>query len=753
MNIKKTFSVLALLGLILMKSQNISSSRWSDLFSYNHILQIREDYGTLIAATENGIFYYSPISGEITKLSKVNGLHQVKISAFDYNPETKVGLVGYANGTLDIIKEDEITYVVDIPLAKGYTGNKKINHISITGNLAVISVDYGISIFNLERKEFSDTSFFISGGSYEPSREAVLKDDTVYSITPSGIKKHTIGGAFPIYSSWSLVSSENYQHIDIDDNLMAFSNSNQVTFGDGNTFNTLPESFSDIQDITINGENIIVTDKNKISVFNNNSEIANLSTNQSLKTSWFSNGKIYAGSQYEGILDNQLKSYKPDGPYFNVASGIRLLENNQILVSTGNRSGAIDSQVYWTPKLNPKNPGIYYFNGEKWIYPQLFKDNRENTNNQTVFNTLDAIINPHNSKEILFSNYSLSQQGQGIYRMVISDSKETVSFSEILQANNPVGFTKDDHNNLFANSALKTDYGIYDKNKKQFNWKKLESSSVGPSKPIFYDGLLWIPSPRGNNLLTIDLKNTPENLNDDVSYIATSENNLPSSRILTIDIDKSGTAWIGTMDGLRILYNASSTVRENPKFEPIIISQKGLGEELFRDTQVLYIKSDKGNQKWISISDGGVFYLSSNGQETIHHFTKDNSPIPNNTVTDIEIDDATGKVYFVTADGIVTYQSDINQVTSNFGNVLVYPNPVVYANYKGNVRIKGLAERTNIRITDVNGNLVHQAVAKAGYYEWNLTNNGQRVASGIYFVLMTNEDGTDKATAKIAVIN
>jgi len=108
----------------------------------------------------------------------------------------------------------------------------------------------------------------------------------------------------------------------------------------------------------------------------------------------------------------------------------------------------------------------------------------------------------------------------------------------------------------------------------------------------------------------------------------------------------------------------------------------------------------------------------------------------------------------VTFDGIVTYQGDVADVTKDFGNVLVYPNPVVYSQFKGNVTIKGLAEKTNIRITDAAGNLVHSAVARTGYYEWNLNNQkGKRVASGIYFVLMTNEDGSDKATAKIAVVN
>ena len=149
---KKLLPLLFFIFSLQISAQIISSSKWSDLFSYNNVLSIREDAGKLIAATENGIFYYTPATGEITKLSKANGLHEVKITAFDYNPTTKIGLVGYQNGSMDVITPEGITYVVDIPIANGYSGDKKINHISISGNLAVISVGYGVSIFKLDRK-------------------------------------------------------------------------------------------------------------------------------------------------------------------------------------------------------------------------------------------------------------------------------------------------------------------------------------------------------------------------------------------------------------------------------------------------------------------------------------------------------------------------------------------------------------------------------------------------------------------------
>ena len=103
-------------------------------------------------------FYYNTISGEITKLSKANGLHEVKISAFDYDAATNTAIIGYKSGNLDVVTADGVTYVVDIPLLK-VTGSKTINNISINGDKAVISVGYGVSILT-SPKRIWDTCFF-----------------------------------------------------------------------------------------------------------------------------------------------------------------------------------------------------------------------------------------------------------------------------------------------------------------------------------------------------------------------------------------------------------------------------------------------------------------------------------------------------------------------------------------------------------------------------------------------------------------
>jgi hypothetical protein len=85
------------------------------------------------------------------------------------------------------------------------------------------------------------------------------------------------------------------------------------------------------------------------------------------------------------------------------------------------------------------------------------------------------------------------------------------------------------------------------------------------------------------------------------------------------------------------LQNAASEIKTpQPKAEPIIIEQNGLGEELFRESLILQITVDTGDHKWVSVDGGGVYYLSPDGQKTIKHFTKENSPLPTNSVTDIK---------------------------------------------------------------------------------------------------------------------
>ncbi|KNB61624.1 hypothetical protein [Chryseobacterium sp. Hurlbut01] len=754
---KLLISLGVLASLQLVSAQNISSKKWADLFSYNNVLAVKEDNGKMVVATENGIFYYTISTGEITKLSKANGLHEVKISAFDYNPQTKIGLVGYQNGSLDVITPQGITYVVDIPIATGYNGSKKINHISISGDRAVVSVGYGVSIFDLKKKEFGDSAFFVSGGIYQASNEATIKDNKVFSVTSTGLKTHELNTTFPVFSTWTTELAGNFTQID-SENIVSFSSPNNTYIYNNGVSIPLAQTFGSVNDVVVNADNIIVTDVSRIYSYNTNGTFAgSVTVGEACNTATKAGSKIYLGTILSGLKSEDNIAYKPDGPYFNYAYKLRIFNENQLLVSSGFRINNFNEGG-----SNVKNSGFYYYTGTEWVYPSYF------VGNSTAFNILDAIADPANPSEVLFTNYNTAP-GYGIYKMKYNAGSKDFEFVKRypLDAanqflNRPVGFAYDDQNNMFASMAFAGSSGLtpafayYDRAADNFLIKYgVGIVSNGIQQPVYHENKFWTPLPRSNNFLVYDTKKT-QSITDDTFTILSESNGLPGSATgsLSVAFDKSNDAWIGTDVGLRTLTNAAAEVENNPQMEPIVIEQGGLAEELFRDSQILQIEVDGGNQKWISVDGGGVYYLSASGEQVIKRFTKENSPLPTNTVTDIKVDKKTGKVYFVTYDGIVTYQGDVADVTSNFGNVLVYPNPVVYANFKGKVTIKGLAEKTNIRITDAAGNIVHSAVARTGYYEWDLNNQkGQRVASGIYFVLMTNEDASDKATAKIAVVN
>lgn len=739
-----------LASLQFIDAQVISSKKWTDLFSYNNVLAMKEDNGKIIAATENGLFYYTIATGEVTKLSKANGLHDVSITAFDYNPQTKVGVIGYANGSLDIVTPQEIKYVVDIPIATGYNGSKKVNHISITGDQAVVSVGYGLSVFNLKKLEFGDSAFFMNGGVYEASNEATIFGNKVYSVTNSGLKSHEMNITFPVFSTWTTEIPGSFKHIDAEASSMIYSSATSAFIYNNGTGTPLPASFGNIRDIVLTSNNIIVTDSRIYTFGLNGISLNAVSLGEECNTAITTgSGKIYGGTVLSGIKDEASTTYKPSGPYLNSAYKINLYDNNQMLVSSGARINRFNQVA-----LNPKNPGFYYFNGSEWIYSSFF------IGSTGKFNVLDAVINPTDPNEVFFTNYLGTAGGEGVYRMKYNATNKDFEFVKYYTGTfRPVGFASDSQNNLFVSIAFNggnPTIWIYDKAADNFLLKKVVLSSDGIQKPVVYENMLWIPLPRTNNFLVYDYKNAL-NLSDDTEYILKDSNGFAgnSKGTLSVAFSKSGDAWIGTDSGLRILPNAAAEIKTpSPTVEPIIIEQSGLGEELFRDGQILQIEVDAGDYKWVSVDGGGVYYLSADGQQTIKHFTKENSPLPTNSVTDIKVDKKTGKVYFATFNGIVAYQGDVGDVTSNFGNVVVYPNPVVYSNFKGKVTIKGLAEKTNIRITDAAGNVIHSAVARGGYYEWDLTNQkGTRVASGMYFVLMTNEDGSDKATAKIGVVN
>jgi hypothetical protein len=164
------------------------------------------------------------------------------------------------------------------------------------------------------------------------------------------------------------------------------------------------------------------------------------------------------------------------------------------------------------------------------------------------------------------------------------------------------------------------------------------------------------------------------------------------------------------------------------------------------------IAVDGANRKWIGTQTGGVFLVSADGRTQIHHFTDANSPLPSNTINDIAIDGLTGEVFFGTDRGIVSYRSDAIDGGEEATCAKVFPNPV-RESYSGPVAIDGLAAESEVKITDVSGNLVYRTTSLGGQAIWNAADmSGNRVATGVYLIFASDREGLYKCNTKVLVV-
>ncbi|HLT54366.1 MAG TPA: two-component regulator propeller domain-containing protein, partial [Flavobacteriaceae bacterium] len=255
-----------------------------------------------------------------------------------------------------------------------------------------------------------------------------------------------------------------------------------------------------------------------------------------------------------------------------------------------------------------------------------------------------------------------------------------------------------------------------------------------------------------------------------IKTISTQEQNLPSTFVTALAVDNRNQLWVGTISGLRVLYNTSGFfTNDNPELDSIIIVEDdGVPAELMFQQYISSIEVDGSNNKWVGTYSTGLYYFTSDGQETIHHFTTDNSPLPSNNIIDISLDQNTGVLYVATDRGLLSYSSGASGTQEDLASAFVYPNPVrpTFNITEDKIKIKDISENVNIKITDIEGNLVAEAQSRTnlrykgynleidgGIAYWNGKNLGNNVvASGVYLIMLTDLDSLETKVLKVMVI-
>jgi frataxin-like iron-binding protein CyaY len=253
--------------------------------------------------------------------------------------------------------------------------------------------------------------------------------------------------------------------------------------------------------------------------------------------------------------------------------------------------------------------------------------------------------------------------------------------------------------------------------------------------------------------------NTPDDPTDDKSKVlrsAAGQGKIPGNKLYSFATDLDGEVWVGTDKGVAVFYTPENIFATGVNYDAqqILVPRNdgsGLADILLETELVTAIAIDGANRKWIGTERSGAFLLSPDGQQELHHFTADNSPLLSNQIISISIDQ-NGEVYMGTAQGLISYKGTATPPNPPGSKVYAYPNPV-RETYHGDIAIKGLVSDSYIKITDTYGNLVYETRSEGGQAIWDGKNfDGRDVATGIYMVFAFTEDKTEKIVTKILVV-
>ena len=740
-------------------SQDMPVGQWKDYLGYNKANDLAIVDERIYCVAQGGLFYYDKNDNSINRVSKINGLSDNNIKEIGYNNQYNKLIITYENCNIDILYNDQILNISDVK-RKEINGVKKINNIYFDDNLAYLSCSFGVVVLDLIKEEIKDTYTIGINGNLREVNQTTVVGEKIYVATSEGIYFANKNNLFlsdfgqwskdtsfvntslinEEYSTINKINNTVFAIVDLDSDSILIKNQDWEVISYNTFFRPKVKESS---------FGVIICDSNKIYRLNNIYNISEIiETEDAYSCDIESENVIWIADKTLGLVQYLNKEVeqiiKVNSPISNDIYSLEYIDNKLFICHGGHMNFSLNS-------LN--NDGVSFLENNDWKNIDFIDLNRAR----------DIVaVASKNGKDYYASLYNgLSVMGGEDHIIKYGYQNTGGILDTTFYSNNRIQISDlkfDKNNNLWGlNSQVQKPLFVKTTNDEWFSFGMNQNIDG-----LYFDDLIidqmnykWgVIYEKG--VFVYNDNNTIDNISDDQFKILNTSignGNLPSLKIRCIEIDLDGEIWLGSDEGVSVFYTPE-LVFSGFDFDSqqILIQEGEYGQYLLSSEKINCIKVDGANRKWIGTESAGLYLMSSDGTEEIHHFTKENSPIISNKIIDITIDQEIGEVFIGTDKGLISYRSDATFGESKQGDTYVFPNPV-RENYRGNIAINRLVTNALVKITDINGDLVYQTIAQGGQANWNGNNfNNERVGTGIYLVFSTDEDGYENMVSKILFI-